>query len=125
MRLNRIQETGIYDLLKSFDIDLLLDIGFDDSDLSAIWDENLSIEDDDFNSQDELAKIKEVKTKPGGIYKLGSHILGCGDALDSNFLDKVVNDSSVDDIYLDPPYNIHLDYNNGIGDKGKIWWAFY
>lgn len=119
LRLNRNTGDWDYELLKSFDIDLLLNVGFDDGDLSAIWDENLSVEEDGFNTEDELSKIKVVKTKQGQIFRLGNHILGCGDALDSNFLDKILNDSSVDDIYLDPPYNIHLDYNNGIGTKAK------
>ncbi len=119
LRLNR--NTGEWDLelLKSFDIKMLLDIGFDDSDLSCIWDENLSVEDDEFNTQDELSKIKKVKTKPGYIYKLGSHILGCGDAIDFNFLDRLMDASKIDMVYLDPPYNISLDYNSGIGGKGK------
>ncbi|HEV7449562.1 MAG TPA: ParB/RepB/Spo0J family partition protein, partial [Candidatus Paceibacterota bacterium] len=43
--------------LKSFDIGLLLDIGFDESDLASIWDENLETEDDGFEIEKELAKI--------------------------------------------------------------------
>jgi len=119
LRLNRNTGDWDYELLKYFDIDLLLDIGFDDSDLSYIWDENLSVEDDEFNTQDELLKIKVVETKPGYIYRLGSHILGCGDALDFNFLDRLIDASKIDMVYLDPPYNISLDYNSGIGGKGK------
>ncbi len=119
LRLNRNTGEWDYDLLKSFDVDLLLDVGFDNSDLEAIWDENLSVEDDEFNVQDELLKIKEVKTKPGDIYKLGSHILGCGDALDANFIDRLIGKPRIDMIYLDPPYNISLDYDKGIGSRAK------
>jgi len=74
LRLNRNTGQWDYDLLKEFDTNLLLDIGFDDGDLEAIWDENLGAEDDDFDIDDELKKIKEVKTKPGDIYRLGSHL---------------------------------------------------
>ncbi len=119
LRLNRNTGDWDYDLLKSFDIDLLLDIGFDEADLSAIWDENLSIEDDEFNTQEELLKIKEIKTKQGCIYTLGAHILGCGDATDTYFVDRLVGSVQIDMVYLDPPYNISLDYSSGIGTKGK------
>lgn len=119
LRLNRNTGDWDFELLKSFDIDLLLDIGFDDSDLSAIWDEHLGVEDDEFNSQDELSKIKEVKTKPGYIYRLGSHLLACGDATDTCFVDRLVGSAQIDMVYLDPPYNISLNYNSGIGTKAK------
>jgi len=119
LRLNRNTGEWDYDLLKSFDTRMLLDIGFDDSDLSRIWDENLSVFDDEFNTAGELSKIKEVKTKPGYVYRLGSHILGCGDATDRPFVDKLVGSNKIDMIYLDPPYNISLDYNRGIGTRGK------
>lgn len=119
LRLNRNTGEWDWELLKSFDIELLLDIGFDEADLSAIWDENLSVEDDEFNAGEELAKIKEVKTKPGQIYKLGSHILGCGDATDTHFVEKLIGQRQIDMVYLDPPYNISLDYNSGIGGKGR------
>lgn len=119
LRLNR--NTGKWDLelLKSFDIELLLDVGFDDNDLADIWDEHLAVEDDEFNTDDELSKIKEIQTKPGDIYKLGSHLLGCGDALDFNFLDKLIEKPQVNMVYMDPPFNISLDYNRGIGGKAN------
>ena len=119
LRLNRNIGDWDYDLLKSFDINLLLDVGFDDSDLSSIWDESLGVEDDEFNTEEELTKIKGIKTKPGDIYELGPHILGCGDATDSQFLDKFITTSQIDMVYMDPPYNISLDYNNGIGTRAK------
>lgn len=119
LRLNRDTGDWDYDLLKSFDMDLLLDVGFDDSDLSVIWDEALTVENDEFNTEDELSKIKSIKTKPGNIYKLGTHILGCGDAKDTVFVDKLIGQLQVDMVYLDPPYNISLNYNNGIGGKSS------
>lgn len=119
LRLNRNTGDWDYNLLKSFDIGLLLDVGFDDNDLQALWNENLGVEDDEFNIQDELSKIKKVKTKPGYIYRLGRHLLGCGDAADSKFLDKIIGQPKISMVYMDPPYNISLNYNSGIGTRGK------
>ena len=119
LRLNRNTGDWDFELLKFFNIELLLDVGFDDNDLSSIWNENLSVEDDEFNTEDELSKIKEIKTKPGDIYKLGSNLLGCGDALDFNFLDRLIEGFLVDMVYMDPPFNISLDYNRGIGGRAN------
>jgi len=41
LRLNRNTGEWDYELLKEFDLDLLLNVGFDDGDLSNIWDDNL------------------------------------------------------------------------------------
>ena len=119
LRLNR--NTGEWDLelLKSFDIEMLLDVGFDDSDLSHIWDENLGVEDDGFNVEKALEEIKEPKTKLRDIYDLDGHRLICGDATDPEVIKKLIGDQIVSMLYSDPPYNIALDYNNGIGGKGK------
>lgn len=119
LRLNRNTGQWDWELLKSFDTTLLLDIGFDEADLSNIWDENLSVEDDEFNTEKELANIKEIKTKHGDIFRLGSHILGCGDATDADFIDRLIENPQIDMVYTDPPFNIGLDYSSGIGTKAK------
>lgn len=119
LRLNRNNGEWDFELLKNFDIEMLMDIGFDNNDLSKIWDENLETEDDDFDTEKELEKIKEQKTKVGDIIQLGNHLLICGDSTDSKVIEKLSKEKTVDMIYSDPPYNISLDYNKGIGGKGK------
>ena len=117
LRLNRNTGEWDFELLKNFDIEMLMDVGFDNDDLSKIWDENLETEDDDFDTQKELEKIKEPKTKIGDIVKLGNHLLVCGDSTDPKVIEKLSKEKVVDMIYSDPPYNINLDYNKGIGGK--------
>jgi len=119
LRLNRNTGEWDFELLKNFDIEILMDVGFDNNDLSKIWDENLETEDDDFDTQKELEKIKEPKTKVGDIIQLGNHLLICGDSTDPKVIEKLSKEKVVDMIYSDPPYNISLDYNKGIGGKGK------
>lgn len=82
LRLNRNMGEWDFELLKDFDIELLLDVGFDDNDLSHIWDDNLGVEDGESDTEKELEKIKEEepKTKLGYVYDLGLHRLICGDA---------------------------------------------
>lgn len=111
--------TGDWDFekLKSFDIDTLLDIGFDEDTLSSLWDENLETEADDFDLEKELAKIKTPKTKPGEMFILGSHKLICGDCNDPEVVKKLFGKDKASVIFSDPIYNINLDYNGGIGGK--------
>lgn len=117
LRLNKNVGAWDYELLKDFEIDVLMDVGFDDADLSAIWDEQLGVGDDEFNIEDELASIEEPKTKSGDMYRLGRHRLLCGDATNSAEVDRLLNRTKVDLVYCDPPYNISLDYNKGIGSQ--------
>lgn len=119
LRLNRNTGEWDFELLKEFDVELLLDVGFDDSDLSHIWDENLGVEDDEFDTEQELKEIGTPKTKLGDVYQLGSHRLICGDATNPEVLKKLVLENKASMLYCDPPYNISLDYSNGIGTNGK------
>jgi len=105
------------ELLKEFDFEVVLDAGFKEFELAGMWDDSLETDDDDFDVQDEIAKIKTPKSKLGEIYVLGSHIIGCGDSTDPEFVKKVLGDTKVDMVYCDPIYNISLSYDKGIGGK--------
>ena len=113
-----------FEKLKSFDLDLLLDIGFDQVDLSNLWDEELEVRDEDFDVEEELKKIKKPTTKLGDLIHLGPHRLLCGSSTDPDNLKRLFNGDKASMIYSDPPYNIKLDYERGIGGKkdygGKV-----
>jgi DNA modification methylase len=117
LRLNKNSGQWDFELLKKFEVDLLLDVGFGDEDLSDIWDESLELEDDNFNESKELEKIKKTEIKKGYAFSLGKHTLICGDSTDPNIIKRLMGNNKVDMIYSDPPYNINLNYNKGIGGK--------
>jgi len=49
------------------------------------------------------------RTKPGDIWILGEHRVGCGDGRDAGFLQRVIGDRArVDAAFLDPPYNVRI-----------------
>jgi DNA modification methylase len=49
------------------------------------------------------------RTKPGDIWILGEHRVGCGDGRDAGFLQRVIGDGTrVDAAFLDPPYNVRI-----------------
>lgn len=119
LRLNRNTGDWDYELLKSFDIEMLLDIGFDDSDLNNIWDEQLEIEDDNFDIEKEIEKAKTTNIKTGDLFQLGNHFLICGDSHKKETLDKLMKNKKATMLYNDPIYNIKVNYNKGIGGKAN------
>jgi DNA modification methylase len=49
------------------------------------------------------------RTKPGDVWVLGEHRVGCGDSRDAGFLQRVIGDwARVDAAFLDPPYNVRI-----------------
>lgn len=124
LRLNKNVGEWDLELLKEFDLGVLLDVGFDDADLSQIWDDSLETEDDNFQEEKELEKIKETDIKTGDLFQLGSHRLLCGDAHDLKNIKRLMGEEKTSFIYCDPIYNIGISYDKGIGGKqnygGKV-----
>ncbi len=98
---------------------MLLDVGFTPDDLNNFFDDVLNVTEDGFDVPKQLENIISPETKPGDLYQLGEHRLLCGDALDPENIKKLMGPDKAHMIYCDPPYNIGLDYRNGIGTKGK------
>jgi DNA modification methylase len=49
------------------------------------------------------------RTKPGDVWILGDHRVGCGDGRDAEFLQRVIgHEVRVDAAFLDPPYNVRI-----------------
>ena len=119
LTLNRVSGDWDYELLKNFDIELLLESGFDDFDLSHIFDDALGVEDDDFDAEKEAAKIKTPKTQLGNVILLGQHRLICGDSTNPEVTKKLVNSHKINMLNYDPIYNIGLNYNKGVSTNGK------
>jgi DNA modification methylase len=103
--------------LKSFDLNLLLDSGFEEMELVKFWDEDKEVSDDDFDVEKELKKIVTPKTKLGDVIRLGNHKIICGDSTKEETTKRLLDDEKVSMIYSDPVYNISIDYNGGIGGK--------
>lgn len=119
LRLNA--NTGEWDLdkLKSFDIDFLTDAGLDGEYLSEVWAEHLEVEDDEYDEEAEIAKIKTPETQLGDLIILGSHRLICGNSTDPEVIKKLFGKERASMVYSDPVYNIKIDYSGGIGGKAN------
>jgi site-specific DNA-methyltransferase (adenine-specific) len=57
---------------------------------------------------------EEPRTKPGYIYKLGNHILMCGDSTNSKDVEKLMGGESADLVVTDPPYNVAVHNSKGM-----------
>ena len=116
---NAVRADWDYDLLRSFDTDMILDIGFNDEELSHLWDDALSVEDDEFDLEEAIEKAKETKIKPGDLFQVGIHRILCADSENLASVKRLVGNAKIDLVNIDFPYNIGLDYNGGVGGKSS------
>lgn len=117
LRLNRSTGQWDFEKLKEFNVEMLLDVGFNATELSEIWDGALGTEDDYFNVEKELEKIKKPTVKVGELYQLGEHRLIIGDSTDPAVVSRLAGKTKVAMINTDPIFNIGLDYNRGVSLK--------
>ncbi|MBP6866349.1 MAG: ParB N-terminal domain-containing protein, partial [Candidatus Pacebacteria bacterium] len=103
--------------LKSFNIDLLTDVGFDQMKLVEFWDKDTEIKEESFDLKKEIKLAQKTNIKRGNMYQLGRHRLICEDALNPNTVLKLMGKVKADLINQDPPFNINLSYNKGVGGK--------
>ena len=106
-----------FEALKSFNLDLLGDIGFDKNELLDIWNEHLEVQDEDWDEEKEIKKAEKTDIKTGNMFALGKHRLICGSSLDSDVVKKLMGDVRANFIDTDPPFNINLSYEKGLGGK--------
>lgn len=101
LRLNKNTGDWDFDLLSSFEIPMLEDVGFTSVEIDKIFKNDRKENEDDAPDAP-----KEAKSKKGDIYKLGSHRVMCGDSTDINAVEKLMNGQKSRMIHTDPPYNV-------------------
>ncbi len=114
---NALRGSWDYTLLREFDQSLLLNLLGED-DLSHLWDDQLEIEDDEFDEAAELAKIKVPTVKLGDCLALGDHRLLCADATDEAVVRTLVGDTKIHFADVDPPFGIQYSYKGPNGKYG-------
>ena len=116
---NKLGGDWDYELLKSFDLNILTNAGFDGMELTSFWDKENEVIPDVFDVDKELKKIKAPKTKRGDLIVMGRHRLLCASATDPKAIQALFGTDTASMIYCDPPYNISLDYDKGVGNKSS------
>ena len=98
--------------LQGLDFDPLL-TGFDEKELSKLFDDGKEAKDDDFDVDAELQK--PTFSKAGDVWTLGRHRLVCGDSTKPETYEVLMDGRKANLVVTDPPYNV--DYK---GTAGKI-----
>lgn len=93
-----------------FNVDLL---GFDEAELSSIFDADKDVNEDDFDVEKELEEPCFSKT--GDMWTLGRHRIICGDATKLETYKTLLENTKVNLVVTDPPYNVNYE-----GAAGKI-----
>ena len=87
--------------------------GFDEKELSKLFDDGKEAKDDDFDVDAELKK--PTFSKAGDVWTLGRHRLVCGDSTKLETYEVLMDGRKANLVVTDPPYNV--DYK---GTAGKI-----
>lgn len=74
--------------------------------------EDEDAEDDNYDVEANTPKV--ARSKDGDLYRLGNHMLICGDSTKGEYLDALMDGQQADLLVTDPPYNV--DYSA----KGKM-----
>ena len=101
--------------LQNADFDLSV-LGFDTDELDKLL--NGDAEDTIAEGETEPDAVPEVPEEPvskkGEIYRLGEHLLLCGDSTRKEDIAKLMGEEKADLYLVDPPYNVALTGSNGL-----------
>lgn len=94
--------------LAVLDVDLDLSLtGFSTGEIDVL------LKGEDYPDDETIPAVpKEPRTRPGDMWVLGGHRIGCGDARDGAFVRRVVGEGAkIDAAFMDPPYNVKIGGN--------------
>ena len=89
----------------------MIRFGFDEIEEDA--EEDLEVEEDDFDAEPPT----EAKSRPGDIYKLGSHRLMCGDSTSREDIELLMDGHKADLCLTDPPYGMKKEGDGVLNDN--------
>jgi len=98
-------------LANEFEMEDLIEWGFDESELGLGFESN--------ENEDDIPEIPKVAvSRLGDIFLIdGKHRVMCADSTKADDVDKLMNGEKADMVFTDPPYGINLDGNNS--KRGK------
>lgn len=121
LRLNRNTGDWDWDLLANhFDLEDLIELGFDESDI-VYDDEEIKDDGEDDSKELEPGNDEDAETKLGDVYELNEHRLVCGDSTLPEYVEKCLNGAQPILMVTDPPYGVNYNPNwrNGFGFSNK------
>lgn len=113
-----------FEKLRLFNLDLIKFSGFSDMEIAKFWDEDKDTKDDKFNVDQELKKIRTPIVQKGDLIIMGDHKLLCASSTDILAVQKLFSEDKATAIYSDPPFNIGLSYDKGVGNTRNYGGTF-
>lgn len=116
LRLNKNTGDWDWEILREFDEDLLLEVGFSSEEIEDAQDEEIS---EDHFDEGKTEKVRS-RAKVGDLYQLGRHRLYCGDSTSDDSFKVLMDGKKANLIFTDPPYNVDYESESGNSySKGK------
>lgn len=101
-----------FDMLASFDTDLLLDVGWSDDELKDIFQLNDMPGGEGNTDPDEVPDTPaETKAKYGDLFQLGRHRVLCGDSSSGEDVERLMPGDKADMVFTSPPYADQREYH--------------
>jgi len=123
IRLNKNTGSWDFDMLANeFELDDLLDWGFDKQELDL----DLWAGEPPEDVEPQIDKAEELREKwgveTGQLWQLGEHRLICGDCTDKAVVERVMGQDRAEMVWTDPPYGMSLntDYSGITGSKKSM-----
>jgi DNA modification methylase len=111
LRLHKNQGELDFELLASFDQELLTDVGFSSEELDDIFAMDPTPEQFDLKKELDKLDIKKIEVRKGDVYEIDGSRLMCGDSTIEADMLKLMEGAQADMVMTDPPYI--LDYLRG------------
>ena len=104
-------------LANEWDIDELIDAGFDEEELTGLVDK-----DEEQDAEPQMDKAEELnkvwKAKTGDLWQIGEHRLACGNSTKADDVARVMGGEKAQLVFTDPPYGV--DYEGGTTVREKL-----
>lgn len=94
-------------LLPDYGTDVLIEAGFETMEVDQLMHDDED-EEDPFDAEKALEKLKTPRTKLGDMFKLGDSYLLCGDSVSEKDVEKLMQGQKADMVFTDPPYNMNF-----------------
>ncbi|WP_372856212.1 site-specific DNA-methyltransferase [Pedobacter sp.] len=118
LRLSKNTGSWSDDLLCNFDDDLLLEIGWEQSELDFIHQTDETMMEDDFDLDKAIEREPKFKVVRGDLFCLGGrHYLLCGDACNAEDVSRLMGEDKADLAFNDPPYGMKKEKEGVINDN--------
>ncbi|MBV6486910.1 MAG: hypothetical protein GHHEDOFH_00847 [Pseudorhodoplanes sp.] len=99
-----LKELGALDL--DFDVEIT---GFESAEIEAIIGTDFGGNADQANEIPQIDRTLAAVSRPGDLWRLGEHLLFCGNALDLSAYRTLLADEKAEMVFTDPPYNVPIE----------------